>query len=159
MPGRDFEIIQSGEYWQSLRRAKIAREARQGQPAPATNPVLASSDRIYTFIPGCAEPITSVMHTDGSVVPISSLPVASSSTSRRPTPTRRMPISASNPLRGTNSMAYVAAARAAADDALLLARLTESPDARRKRKIKEELAQARRAAKKQIENLAYLMEK
>ncbi|KAJ7018073.1 hypothetical protein C8F04DRAFT_1199511 [Mycena alexandri] len=149
MPARDFEIFRSGEYWQSLRRAKIAHEARKAQAGPPTIPVLASCDHIYTFTPGRAEPITSLMHANGSVIPISGLPTASSSSSRRPAPTRRTPINVSH-LRGTNSAARVAATRQAADEALLLARLAEDPDTRRKRKMKEELTEARRAAKKKF---------
>ncbi|KAJ7716274.1 hypothetical protein B0H16DRAFT_1476851 [Mycena metata] len=153
MTTQDFEIIRTGEYWQSLRRAKIAREARQGQPA--ANPV-ASHDRIYTFVPGRAEPITSFLHADGSVLPVASSSSSSTSTQirRTPAPAQTRPPAPTWPpvlLKGTNSMARVAAARAAAAEALLLARLSESPTTWRKQKLREEMADAERAIKKKIQ--------
>ncbi|KAJ7841676.1 hypothetical protein B0H13DRAFT_1910141 [Mycena leptocephala] len=139
------EIIHSGEHWQTLRRAKAARKARRtAQQQPDYIP---GDGLIYTFIPGQPTPITSVLNSDGSLIPIPGQPLrlsspkntGSSSLIRKPTP-RSM---------GTNSLAAVLAC-AAKEDEQLLTRLNETPDARKKRKRVEELAKTERTQKKKL---------
>ncbi|KAJ7872110.1 hypothetical protein B0H13DRAFT_2349618 [Mycena leptocephala] len=129
-----YEILHSGEYWQTLRRAKAEREARRAaQPRPDYVP---DGGLIFTFVPGWAEPVTSTLHPNGSLIPIPGFPVASS-TARAPAAIMRARPKPRNG-RSTNSFAAVATARATQEDAVLLARLKESPLAREIRKQKEE---------------------
>ncbi|KAJ7844075.1 hypothetical protein B0H13DRAFT_1895501, partial [Mycena leptocephala] len=117
-----YEILHSGEYWQTLRRAKAEREARRAaQPRPDYVP---DGGLIFTFVPGWAEPVTSTLHPNGSLIPIPGLPVASS-TARAPAAIMRARPKPRNG-RSTNSFAAVATARATQEDAVLLARLKES---------------------------------
>ncbi|KAJ7844069.1 hypothetical protein B0H13DRAFT_1909113 [Mycena leptocephala] len=138
-----YEILHSGEYWQTLRRAKAEREARRAaQPRPDYVP---DGGLIFTFVPGRAEPVTSTLHPNGSLIPIPGLPVASS-TARAPAAIMRARPKPRNG-RSTNSFAAVATARATQEDAVLLARLKESLLAREIRKQKEEQRKLARAGK------------
>ncbi|KAJ7920663.1 hypothetical protein B0H13DRAFT_1867392 [Mycena leptocephala] len=137
----DFEILHSGQYWQTLRRAKATREARRtSQPE-----YIPGGGMIYTFIPGRAEPMTSMLHRDGSLIPVPGMhEVPSSSACGPASRVRARP--KTKPIN-TNS---TAASRAAREDELLLARLAESPHAWEKRKRTEDLAQTERALKKKV---------
>ena len=128
-----YKTLHSGEHWQMLRRAKAARLARAAEQAL----VRRDDGDIYTFVPGRVEPIRSVLHVNGSLVPISGL---SPGTKPAPRPPKRAKVAARAPSKSkvTNSAFALAMERAAAEDELLLARLSETPAERAQRKRSEE---------------------
>ncbi|KAJ6498348.1 hypothetical protein C8R47DRAFT_1212056 [Mycena vitilis] len=67
------EILHSGQYWQDLhRRVKDARTARAAREAQAElfSPTLVDGTEVFTFVPGRAQPYTSVLHPSGRLMPI-----------------------------------------------------------------------------------------
>ncbi|KAJ7936820.1 hypothetical protein B0H13DRAFT_2303136 [Mycena leptocephala] len=63
------KIIHSGEHWQMLRRRRKEREARAA--AHANDHYFGDAEaHAYTFIPGQATPIVSVVRPGGKLVPI-----------------------------------------------------------------------------------------
>ncbi|KAJ6477687.1 hypothetical protein C8R45DRAFT_934345 [Mycena sanguinolenta] len=69
-----YEILHSGQYWQDLRRrAKEAKEAHAARVprAESVGSDLCDGGRIYTFVPGCAVPFTSLQQRNGKLLPLS----------------------------------------------------------------------------------------
>ncbi|KAJ6448973.1 hypothetical protein C8R47DRAFT_1210028 [Mycena vitilis] len=68
------EILHSGQYWQDVRRrTKEARAARLEREARAESfaPSLVDGTEVFTFVPGRAQPYTSVLHPSGRLLPVS----------------------------------------------------------------------------------------
>jgi hypothetical protein len=131
-----YEILHSGEYWQTLRRAKAEHKARQRHP-DYVHPDYVPSGTIYTFLPP---------RPNGSLTPLSSTPCTNRSIHHAPKKVTygKYPVLSAD-------------ARAAAADQELLARLAETPQERMKRKRCEEVADQRRAQKKKVSPATHLV--
>jgi hypothetical protein len=66
-----YEILHSGEYWQTLRRHKAARAAHIArQPEEFHNSGQWDGAAVVTFVPGNPIPYTSVLYANGALVPV-----------------------------------------------------------------------------------------
>ncbi|KAF8190276.1 hypothetical protein K438DRAFT_1971147 [Mycena galopus ATCC 62051] len=133
----DPQTLHSGEHWQMLRHAKAARLARRAAPYPNLTPTDAGD--VYTFVPGCVRPIQSIQF-NGSLVPIPTSELSAKAPCGSTLRDCRRP--SKKKTKKTSSKAFaLALEREAAEDARLLAQLTETPEARADRKCRERTMQ------------------
>ncbi|KAJ6487491.1 hypothetical protein C8R47DRAFT_1072148 [Mycena vitilis] len=124
-----YEILHSAEYWQTIRRAKAAREARKREAPRFPEEISGHWDgaAVMTFVPGNPVPYTSVLYANNRLIPVgpSASSPATAAQHRRHTRVTR-PIT--KPPRGSNVIRRCQER----EDAELLARLA-APRAGEKR--------------------------
>ncbi|KAJ6461987.1 hypothetical protein C8R47DRAFT_1080346 [Mycena vitilis] len=115
-----YEILHSAEYWQSIRRAKAAREARKRQAPRVAEEISGHWDgaAVVTFVPGNPIPYTSVLYANNKLVPVGAS-ASTSATDAQPRRRKRVTRPITMPLRGSN----VVRRCQEREDAELLARL------------------------------------
>lgn len=126
MPGSrpKYEILHSGAYWQTLRRNKAARAARQANVRQAGEDVYNSGQwdgaAVVTFVPGNPTPYTSILYANGVLVPVGPSTSDSHSNSNS-APRSRKHAPRPNPTQRGNNVIRRCQEH---EDAELLARLT-----------------------------------